>query len=209
MLRPELVARDPGVLLELDGEPLALEGGLLPGRDDGLGGGLDNQVGHAEHPFLLRELGRGRQVATRPLGPAALDPGDHDVDLALAHPPRVAEVVVPGIGRPRRHAAGEQFLLDGHAPGAGAGLGVVAVGGQVDVVGRRPLRVVAGHAVAPEDRAHVVGVVDVGGDPHMGGRRLGGDPRQGQGGQPDQGRGRADAPAVPAASLRRHCPSPE
>ena len=209
VLRPEFVAGDPGVLFEFDGEPLALEGGLPTGRDNRLGGGLDDQIGHAEHPFLFRELGRWRQVATRPLGPAALDPGHHDVDLALAHPPRVAEVVVAGIGGPRRHAAGEQFLLDGYAPGAGAGLGVVAVGGQVDVVGRRPLRVVARHAVAPKDGAHVVGVVDVGGDANVRRCGIGGDPGQRQRRQADHGRGRGDGSAVAGRSPLSHCPSPE
>ena len=209
MLRPELVAGDPGVVLELDGEPFAVRGGLLSRFDNRLGGGFDDQIGHAEHPLLFRELGRGRQVAARALGPAALDPGHHDVDLALAHAARVAKVVVPGIGGPRRHAAGEQFLLDRHAPCAGAGLGVVAVGGQVDVVGRRPLRVVARHAVAAEDGAHVVGVVDVRCDPHVrrGGVRC--DPDHGQRRQPDYGRGRGDGSAVPGRAPPSHCPSPE
>ena len=192
---PELVAGDPGVLLELDGEALALEGGLLAGRDDRLVGRFQHQVGDAEHPFLLRELRRGRQVAARSLRTAALHPGDDDVDLALAHAPRVAEVVVAGIGGPRRHPAGEQLFFDRHRPGAGAGLRVVAVRRQVDVVRRRPLRVVAGHAVAAQDGAHVVGEVDVRRDSDVGRGGIGDDSGQRERCQGDSGRRGRNAPS--------------
>ena len=203
VLGPELVAGDPAVLLELDGEHLAVRGSLLPGRDDRLGRGLEHHVRVAEHPLLLRELQGRRQVAPGALGSAALHPGDEDVDLLLAHPPGVPEVVVAGVGGPRRHAPGHQLFFDRHRPGAGAGLRVVAVGGQVDVVRGRALRVVARHAVAAEDRPDVVGEVDVGRDPHVGRGRVGGDAGQGQGGQRDRGHGGGEALAV------SHRPSPE
>ena len=175
VLRVELESGHPAVAVDVDRElERARRPRVTPAGENHRLGRRRDAIGLAELPGAGLELGRRRQIPPRPLRRAAADPSDHRVELVLAQTPRVAEGVETRVGLPRRHASGEQLLLDRRRPRSRAGRAVGAVGAQIDVAGRRPAGAVTDHAVAAQDRPHVLAPGQIGGDAHVrGGRRRG------------------------------------
>jgi hypothetical protein len=115
-----------GTDLERLGEPILvprnlriehLHAELALGRDREFDRHLEDRVGLAAGGPSFRELRERRQVGVAALRRAAVDPRDDRVDLRLREAPIVAHFQgVRRIGKPRRHLARGDFVLDDLRP---------------------------------------------------------------------------------------------